>query len=532
MAGGGPVRSGEVAQSFSRGVFWLVVEKAAALLSSVAYSMLLLRWLGPRQFGIMTLALACVGFATMATGNFEMFLERYAAEYQARGLRRTLRRAHLLVLGIKLGLGLVASVVLLALTPWLAHFFAVPQLLVLVPALTLMVAFDGFSTTGRATLYGTQEFRWLSLLAVSFHLVKIVLVVILWWGRHGLFALALGLSLLTVALALAQTVVPLWIMRHAQDREPPAPERVWRGLLRSMFSYCMPLLGARITFMSGQNLSTIVLGKLFSPGLLGYFKFAFQTIERFNDLANAVPSSLMPSLTNLVARGERERLRLIFDQAQRLIQALAFALSFGLFVFAQELALLIGGWPFVPAVPMLRILALVPMVRTAQQPLTMLFQALRRPGTVLTLSLVKFVTEFGAYFLLVIPLGVVGAAWANLAGAVVAFIVAKVLLARMIPEGAADRVRTGVAALALLLSLLAITLLGELLFHGVSMVLFHLALVLPAGIGLFALGLVRREDLDKLAGVQLERPWTRVVRGSLMLALDFFARLAGVRRTA
>jgi teichuronic acid exporter len=526
------VKPGAVAHSVSRGAFWLVLEKVAALLSSVAYSMLLLRWLGPRQFGIMTLALACVGFATMATGNFEMFLERYAAEYQERGLRRTLRRAHLLALGIKLGLGLAASAVLLALTPWLARFFAVPQLLVLVPVLTVMVAFDGFSTTGRATLYGTQEFRWLSLLAVSFHFVKIVLVAMLWWGRHDLLALALGLSVLAMALALAQAAVPLWILRHARDHEPPAPERDWRGLLRSMFSYCVPLLGARITFMSGQNLSTIVLGKLFSPGLLGYFKFAFQTIERFNDLANAVPSSLMPSLTSLVARGERERMRLIFDQALRLIQALAFAVSFGLFVFAQELALLIGGWSFMPAVPMLRVLALVPMARTAQQPLTMLFQALRRPGTVLTLSLVKFVTEFGAYFLLVIPLGVIGAAWANLAGAVVAFVVAMALLARMIPEGASERVRTGLVALVLLLSLLAITLLGELFFHGVSLVLFHLALLLPAGVGMFAVGLVRRDDLAKLAEVQLERPWTRVVRGSLLLALSCFARLAGVRRTA
>jgi peptidoglycan biosynthesis protein MviN/MurJ (putative lipid II flippase) len=162
----------------------------------------------------------------------------------------------------------------------------------------------------------------------------------------------------------------------------------------------------------------------------------------------------------------------------------------------------------------------------------MLFQALRRPGTVLTLSLVKFVTEFGAYFLLVIPLGVIGAAWANLAGAVVAFVVAMALLARMIPEGASERVRTGLVALVLLLSLLAITLLGELFFHGVSLVLFHLALLLPAGVGMFAVGLVRREDLAKLAEVQLERPWTRVVRGSLLLALSCFARLAGVRRTA
>jgi O-antigen/teichoic acid export membrane protein len=284
--------------------------------------------------------------------------------------------------------------------------------------------------------------------------------------------------------------------------------------------------------MSGQNLSTIVLGKLFSPELLGYFKFAFQTIERFNDLANAVPSSLMPSFTRLVAHGERERLCLIFDRALRLIQALACASSFGLFVFARELTLLVGGWPFVPAVPMLRVLALVPMARTSQQPLTMLFQALRRPGTVLVLSVVKFVTEFGAYFLLVGPLGVIGAAWANLAGALVAFVVAMVLLARMVPEGAPDRVRPGLAALVLLLPLLAITLLGDSRFQGVPRVLFHLALVPVAGVGMFALGLVRQDDLDKLAEVNLERPWTRAVRRSVLFSLGLFARLAGARRTA
>ena len=526
------MRPGEVAQSFSRGAFWLALEKVAALLSGVAYSVLLLRWLGPTKFGIMTIALACTGFATSATGNFEMYLERYAAEYEARRLRRTLRRAHLLALGVKLALGLLASAVLLALAPRLAGFFHTPELSVLVPLLTLTVAFDGFSTTGRATLYGTQRFRPLSLMAILFHVAKTVLVGMLWWTRQGLFALALGLSLLTVALALAQTVVPLWFLRRAQDVEPPAPERAWRGLLHDMFGYCLPLLGARITFMSGQNLGKIILGRLFDATLLGYFTFAYQTIERFNDLVNTVPTSLLPSLTRLVARGERERLRLVFDQALRLVQTLACALSFMLFVFARELTLLIGSPLFEPAIPMLRVLALVPVARTAQQPLTMLFQSLRRPGTVLALSLVKFVTEFGTYFLLVLPLGIIGAAWANLAGAVASYVVAMVLLARLVPEGAEQRARTGLVAVGLLLPLIGAALLIDWRLHGALRVVAHALLVLPAGAGMFALGLVRRQDLDKLATVPLERPWTRVVRGSVLLTLGFFARLAGVRRTA
>ena len=52
------MKSGEVVQFVSRGAFWLSLEKLAALLSGVAYSVLLLRWLGPTKFGIMTLALA------------------------------------------------------------------------------------------------------------------------------------------------------------------------------------------------------------------------------------------------------------------------------------------------------------------------------------------------------------------------------------------------------------------------------------------------------------------------------------------
>ena len=62
-------------------------------------------------------------------------------------------------------------------------------------------------------------------------------------------------------------------------------------------------------------------------------------------------------------------------------------------------------------------LALVPIARTAQQPLTMLFQATRRPGIVFTLAMVKLSVELACYLLIVPRWGGLGAAWANLAGA-------------------------------------------------------------------------------------------------------------------
>jgi O-antigen/teichoic acid export membrane protein len=538
------MKPGEIVHSVSRGAFWLGVEKAAAIFSGAAYTVLLMRWLGPTKLGILTLAFSFTGLATMVTGNFEMYLERYGAEFEARGLLLTLRRAHLLALGVKTTLGLLASAVLLLVTPELARRLETPELLVLVPILVLTVVFDGLASTGRATLFGLQRFRWVSVLAILFHVTKTVMVGLLWWSRQGLVALAFGFAALSVSLGLAQTAVSLWIMRHAADHEPPEPERAWRGLFHGMFRYCLPLLGGRIAFTSGQNLSKIIVGGLFDTQLLGYFTFAYQTIERFSEFVNSVPSVLLPSLTWLVARGERERLRSVFDQAHRLIQTLALVASLVLFVFAFELTRVLGSRLFLPAIPILQVMAVVPLARTAQQPLTMLFRSLRRPGTEMALAVVKFAAEFGSYFLLVTTLGVIGAAWSNLAGAVVSYVAALVAAARLLPEGAAERARITLKALALFLPLAGLTLLVEsrlpvqalvesrLPAQALIRLLFHLALMLPMGVGLFALGLVRRQDLDKLAEVPLQAAWTKLVRNSVLAVLGFFARLAEPRRAS
>jgi O-antigen/teichoic acid export membrane protein len=526
------MKSGEIAQFVSRGAFWLGTEKVAALVSGLAYSVLMLRWLGPTKFGVMTIALASVGFASTTTGNFEMFLERYAAEYQANGRRRTLRRAHLLALGVKLGLGLLAGGVLLALTPWIARFFAMSELRALVPVLTVMVVCDGFATTGRATLFGTQQFRSVSLLSVGFHVAKTVLVGVLWWTRHGLVSLAIGLGVLTALLALAQAVLALRGLSTVADDEPASASRSWRNLFRDMIAYTMPLLGGRVAFLSGQNLGKFVLGKLLDAASLGYFTFAYQTIERFNEVANALPVAMLPSLTHLVTREERVRMQLVFDQGQRVIQAFACIVSVGIFVFAREIILLIGSPMFEPALPILRVLALVPIARTAQQPLTMLFQAMRRPGTVMALALAKFAGEFGAYFVLVLPFGIMGAAWANLVGAVVSYVLAVIVSRRLMSEGRGGRTRSALVAAALLLATAGLALLAERFVHGWAQVPLHAGILLAAGVALFTTRLLQEEDRQKLAAMPLGRGWAGRLRDVLVLGLDLLGRVAGVRRPA
>ena len=543
------MKRGEIARHVTRGAFFLALEKTAALLSGMVYFALLLRWLGPTNYGMLTLALAIAGLASISTGNLEVFLERYAAEYLARGRHDLLHRAHAIALGIKVGLGVLAAGVLLALAPMLAVQFKMEQLAVLLPILTVTVATDGFATTGRSMLFGLQRYEWVSGLALIFHVVKVLMVGTLWWAKQGLVSMAVGLAAMAVAQAVLMSAAAWALARRAAPVQPEdenvleagappdAPPAAASGgdgsLVRQMFAYCLPLLGARAAFLSGQNLGKVLLAKVLDATQLGYFTFAFQTIERFVELAYTLPSSLLPSLTHLVALEERERLGYIFDQAFRLVQVAACTLSWMVFAFAPELTLGVGSPLFLPSTNMLRVLALVPIARTAQQPLTMLFQAMRRPGSVLTLALIKLVVELSCYFLIVPRLGGMGAAWANLAGAVASFVMALWFTGQLLPETAPER--SAVVTRSLLVTVPLVLIAWSLSMtnaHSVLTVIARASLVVPAVVALFALRLITRYDLEKLSALPLHSPFARRARDIVVRAADPMARVFEARRPA
>ena len=528
------MKRGEIAHYVSRGAFFLAVEKTAALVSGMLYFALMLRWLGPTNYGMLTLALAITGLASISTGNLEVFLERFAADYQARGRFDLLYRAHAIAVTVKFGLGLLASAALLVLTPHLAVQFKMPELNVLVPILTFMVATDGLSTTGRSLLFGMQRYEWVSGLSLVFHVGKTILVGALWWGQQGLVSLAIGLSALAVMQAFMFSGAA-WVltMRRASQQPPAGPALAGEPpLFKQMLGYCLPLLGARAAFLSGQNLGKVVLAKVLDATQLGYFTFAFQTIERFVELVYTLPSSLLPSLTHLVARGERERLGYVFEQAFRLVQVAACVVAWAVFAFAPELTLWVGSPLFLPSLGLLHVLALVPIARTAQQPLTMLFQATRRPGIVLALALLKLGVELACYLAIVPRLGGLGAAWANLAGAVVSYLMALVFASVILPEGAGQRVVVVGRSLLVTVPLLALAMLLTRLDHPALSLIARAALVLPAIVAVFALGLITRYDLEKLSALELRSPALRRVRDAIVGRADRLARVFEPRRTA
>lgn len=541
----------QILKNVSRGSFYLAAEQATGLVSGVVYSFVVLRWLGPGDYGLLSLGLAVIGLASIGTGNFETYLERYAAEFETRGKGERLQRAWALALGIKFGLGVLTASLLWAGSRWVAAQYGETRLETLLLSLSGLLVVESFLTTGRAVLFGLQRFGWVAACALLFHAVKVVAVLLLWAGGAGVLELALALVAATAAAGGLQTAIAaVYLRRGPRAVGPPVPPSVQAAadpelfrpegaagevgdppLLASMMRYCLPLLGARAAFLMSQNLSRAVLGKFLSLEQLGYFSFSFTVVDRFVSFVYALPSSLLPSLTQLVAQDDRRRFRRLLDKAFRLIATAAATLSFGIFVFAEEITLLLGGPQYLAAIPVLSVMALVPWVRTAQQPLTMAFYALRRTAWVLALALLKLSVEFGGYFVLIPALGVRGAAWAHVIGAVASFVGALFLIRVELGPG---RHRWAVTAKASVLFLLAAAVKLALAETGAGMALALATklLVLVPGflLAVFVGDLVTEDDLRRTASLEIRPSWARRTRDAVVAAGLRISRAVGLWR--
>jgi hypothetical protein len=159
-----------------------------------------------------------------------------------------------------------------------------------------------------------------------------------------------------------------------------------------------------------------------------------------------------------------------------------------------------------------------------------MFQALRLPGTVLALALIKFAVEFSCYFTLVPAVGLAGAGWANLAGAVIAFAGAHLALRRTIPEGSGERTRASLLSLVLVVPLLAAGLALDAALDGPWATASKLLLAPLAVAAAFALGLITRYDLEKVSSLPLSAAWMRRTRDTAVAVGHRLARVVALRR--
>jgi O-antigen/teichoic acid export membrane protein len=304
--------------------------------------------------------------------------------------------------------------------------------------------------------------------------------------------------------------------RSAEAAEVPTHRKIW--------DYVLPLLGARVFFLSGQHLNRLILGALMPARELGLASFALVTLERFIALAGSVSNALLPALSRLRGEGREETIEQVVTQGYRLVAGLSVAMAAGIFCLAREVTWISGGEEFIGAVVPLQVLSLIPLFRTMQQPVNMSFYTYEKTRTVFWLAGLKFAVEPILYPFLIPRLGVSGVALSSLLSSVVGFGPTLRIGDRLFPRTATHRRRATIVAWAIgavvILAGLAARRLAE-PWPGFAV----RALILVAGLCLviFLSRLVRGDDLRRLAEAGRRERAGRILRATADL-LDRFQR--------
>lgn len=230
-------------------------------------------------------------------------------------------------------------------------------------------------------------------------------LIVAMWFRPGVTT---GLAILLIADAV-NALALLWLLHHSIGPLPmPAWAAVWRLLRGSL-----PIAGLALVVTIYTRLDVVVLNTFFDSAVVGYYGLAFRLTEPFQLIAVAFATSIYTYVSSLIASDKPVR--------PTALRYLVGVLGYGLFssmVIAVIAPLAIAAFlpTYLPAVPVLHLLAVALVFRNLNTCLSAIIQAYGRFVWLTYVSIWNLILVGLTLFLLVPTMGAAGAALALLVG--------------------------------------------------------------------------------------------------------------------
>jgi len=390
--------------------------QAWVAIMGVAFVPLYIRHLGMEAWGLVGFMAMLQAWLTVLDLGLAPTLSREMARFSggahdATGIRDLLRTLEWLYAGIA---GAVVIGVWVA-APWLAsHWLNASQLSqgVMTQAIViiaLVLASRMVEQVYRGALQGLQQQVWLNR-AQS-------LVATLRWGGGAIVVAArpeIGVFFLWQALASLLSL--LWLAQRTY-RELPTPERrgQWRwSAIREVWRFAAGL--AITTFLSLllTQVDKLLLSKLVTLEAFGHYTLSAAVAAMLGHVAGPMANAIYPRLSELLARGERQRLIEAYHQGCQWVAVLLIPAGLMTAFFSEPLLLAWTGDRRIAmsAAPLLAPLAIGSLCNGLMLVPYMAQLAYGMTGIAVRLSAVAVAVIVPALLWIIPRYGAVGAAWA------------------------------------------------------------------------------------------------------------------------
>lgn len=368
------------------GLAWSAIDKWGQQAISFLVFLVLSRLMEPEAFGL-------VALATVFTSYVRVFVDQGMG--QAIVQRAELDPEHLhTAFWFNVLMGTLLTVAGILLSGWVANLFDEPRLAPVLAWLSLTFLLFSLSSTQQAILERQLDFKRLSIRS---------LVAVISGGIVGVGAALLGFGVWSLVFQiLINRLVGTLMLWGVSDWRPKF--RFSIAHIKDLFGFSLNVLALRVVFLLSGRLDNLLIGYFLGATALGYYFVAQRLLQAIDNLITGVTSVVTFSSFSRL-QWQPARLRQALNRATQYTSLIAFPLFLGIAMLAPELVSVLFGDKWLPAVPVMQILALGGLVNSLHNFNFTLLSALGKPFWALVLIILSTpVIVIG--FILAVPWGI------------------------------------------------------------------------------------------------------------------------------
>jgi O-antigen/teichoic acid export membrane protein len=465
----------------ARNTAWNLIGSGAPMLLAIFCIPVLIRGLGTDRFGVLTMAWAVIGYASLFDLGLGRALTQLVARKLGTGEDREVPPLVWTSLLLMLVLGLLGAVAVISLSPWLVH-----RALHIPIALQRETLYSfyllGFSipvvisTAGlRGLLEAQQRFGWINALRIPMGVFTFVGPLLVLPFSKSLFPMVAVLVAGRLIAWLAHLLLCLHVTAGLRTRI------AWHG----------PVVGPLLRFGGWMTVSNIVgplmvtldrflIGAMLSVSAVAYYATPYEVVTKFWLIPGALVGVMFPAFSTSSVQ-DRDRMAFLYGRSVKYLLLVLFPLVLLVVVLAQDgLKLWLGAEFAQNSVHVLQWLAVGVFINSLAQVPFALLQGVGKPDLTAKLHLIELPAYLVALYWLIEAHGIEGAAIAWTARVVVDALVLFGLAKRFLPVGTAFRPQTSLLVALALVTLGLAALPQGLMLKGIFLLLTILGFVLVA----------------------------------------------------
>lgn len=317
-------------------LFWKLMERGGTQGIQFIVSIILARLLSPEEYGIIAIVMVFILLANVFVEsgfNTALIQKKDADEVDFSS-----------VLYLSLGVATILYGIIFISAPFIASFYDQPILVKVLRVLSITLFIGAFNSIQNAFVARNMLFK--KLFASSLGAVTISGIVGVIAAYSGLGVWALVLQQLTSQLAVA---LILWFTVKWRPHLIFSITRV-----KSLFSYGSKLLASGLLDTLYRNLITLIIGRMYTPSMLGYYNRGQQFPQLIvSNINGSIQSVMLPALS--AHQDDRKRVKEMMRRAIVSSSFLIFPMMVGMAVVAEPLVKIVLTDKWLPAVPFLQI---------------------------------------------------------------------------------------------------------------------------------------------------------------------------------